>query len=322
MKRLVATILLMAMCASSAFALDGRSSGGGSIATSGTGNPTLTGNATLDGFTYLKNTTNRASNNLTAEIGVTANQSVVAWDIFSTSTPNLDGVWETLSAPLNSADPTAGSRFSIYPSTGTGGINLYSANVNLNADGQAVTEIAGDASVGATLFVAGNIQNRGSSVQINAPSLKLCNAAGANCVTYLYNKFQQTDTNVFPVPFATGLIAALPATTSLYGITQISSQVVQSNLFVDTGVVIFAGTTLTCTVQPTVKLQDCGASLPTTCGSPTTLAHATISAANTAIAMTLDGPAGNVGDYIAFEISAGTCTVVAGNFNGTVNFGY
>lgn len=310
-------------------------SGSQSISTDATASKiAVSGPFETNGFTYLQNPNDSAGNNFTAEIGVNNNENspTVAYDIYTTSTQNLDKYWLSEVYPVNAADPTAGSNFEIYPKSGGGGFTLDSSRSNVYGDNRPVFEFPTGSDVQATNL----------NFMIGTPGLTFVNVAGAGSNTPIL-KFKSVDDNTatitlkapiasasidFPLsdgrlaiiantplsfPFATGLIAALPATTSLYGIVKPNFAGTLTG-----GVVIFAGTTLTCTTQPTVKLQDCGASAPTTCGSPTTLATAVISAANTAIDMTINSSTVTVNHYLAFEISAGACSVVAGGFNGTV----
>lgn len=65
--------------------------------------------------------------------------------------------------------------------------------------------------------------------------------------------------------------------------------------------------TFTCSVNPTITIFECGTS--TTCAvSPTSMATATITAAGTVVDGTVTSSAVTAGDYVAFGITAGTCT--------------
>lgn len=65
---------------------------------------------------------------------------------------------------------------------------------------------------------------------------------------------------------------------------------------------------LTCTGNPTVTMYECGTS--STCASPTTIGTVTVTAAGTVVDGTVSAPAIAAGDYVAFAISAGTCTAL------------
>lgn len=71
--------------------------------------------------------------------------------------------------------------------------------------------------------------------------------------------------------------------------------------------VTLSATSLTCSGNPTVALLNCAAS--TTCTSPTTIASGTITATGTATLPTVSNPAITAGQYVAWEVTGGTCTV-------------
>lgn len=62
----------------------------------------------------------------------------------------------------------------------------------------------------------------------------------------------------------------------------------------------------TCTVNPTVTLYECATS--GTCAAPTTIGAATVTAAGTGVSGAISAATINAGDFIAWAISAGTCT--------------
>ncbi len=65
----------------------------------------------------------------------------------------------------------------------------------------------------------------------------------------------------------------------------------------------------TCTVNPTITLYECGTS--TTCSSsPTTIGSVTVTTSGTVVDGTINSAAITAGDYVAWAISAGTCTVL------------
>ena len=57
--------------------------------------------------------------------------------------------------------------------------------------------------------------------------------------------------------------------------------------------------------NPTIALLECGTS--TTCAAPTTIGSVQITAAGTATPATVASAAITAGDYVAAEITAGTC---------------
>lgn len=63
----------------------------------------------------------------------------------------------------------------------------------------------------------------------------------------------------------------------------------------------------TCVGNPTVTMYECGTS--STCSSsPVTIGTVTVTAAGTVVDGTVSAPAITAGDYVAWAISAGTCT--------------
>lgn len=71
--------------------------------------------------------------------------------------------------------------------------------------------------------------------------------------------------------------------------------------------VTLSASALTCSGNPTVELLECSTS--TTCASPTVMASGTITTTGTATLPTVSSSAIAAGDYVAWEVSAGTCTV-------------
>lgn len=63
----------------------------------------------------------------------------------------------------------------------------------------------------------------------------------------------------------------------------------------------------TCVGNPTVTMYECGTSA-TCASSPVTIGTVTVTAAGTVVDGTVSAPAITAGDYVAWAISAGTCT--------------
>jgi len=101
--------------------------------------------------------------------------------------------------------------------------------------------------------------------------------------------------------FDTGNLTALPGTTVLFD----CHKVVKAGT-VENGV-ITAGL-FTCAGNPTLKIQDCGATV-NACGSPTTLVSSTPTAVGAAD-VTVSSATLTAGDYICMQITAGTCTAL------------
>lgn len=102
--------------------------------------------------------------------------------------------------------------------------------------------------------------------------------------------------------FSSGVLTSLPATTKPFAFKKVNIQSLVDNLTVESA-------SFTCSVNPTISLQECGTSA--TCSSPTTLASATLTAADTAVSATpVLGTKISQGDYVAWQITAGTCTAL------------
>ena len=66
--------------------------------------------------------------------------------------------------------------------------------------------------------------------------------------------------------------------------------------------------TFTCSVNPVLTLEDCGTG--TSCASPTALASITLTAANTLTAGTISSAPLTAAHYLAWSVTAGTCTAL------------
>lgn len=71
--------------------------------------------------------------------------------------------------------------------------------------------------------------------------------------------------------------------------------------------IVGTASAFTCSVNPTITLEDCGTSAGT-CASPTALGSATVTAANTSVDGTITSATITAGHYLVWETTAGTCT--------------
>lgn len=100
------------------------------------------------------------------------------------------------------------------------------------------------------------------------------------------------------IAFQPGLLTAVTNTKSVFG------KFVR-NSTVDN--IIASALLFTCVSNPTVTLYECGTDV--NCAtSPTTIGSATVTTTGVAVAATVSAPAIVAGDYVAWAISAGTCT--------------
>lgn len=97
--------------------------------------------------------------------------------------------------------------------------------------------------------------------------------------------------------FQPGLITAVTNTKGVYG-KIIKSSTVDN---IESSAILF-----TCVGNPTITLYECGTSA--TCASPTVIGSATVTGSGQVFDGTISSSAITAGDYIAWAISAGTCT--------------
>lgn len=99
------------------------------------------------------------------------------------------------------------------------------------------------------------------------------------------------------IDYQPGLITAVASTKSAF------SKFVKASTLDNLEVSAAAAT---CTVNATITLYECGTS--TGCATPTAMGSATVVTAGTVVDGTLTSTAITAGDYVAWAISAGTCT--------------
>lgn len=102
---------------------------------------------------------------------------------------------------------------------------------------------------------------------------------------------------VYSVSFQPGLLTSVTSTKGVYG--KISKASTVDNI--EASAILF-----TCVGNPTITLYECGTS--TTCATPTTIGSATVTTTGTVVDGTISSASITAGDYIAWAISAGTCT--------------
>lgn len=102
---------------------------------------------------------------------------------------------------------------------------------------------------------------------------------------------------VYQIPFTPGTLTGITNTISMFG--KITKTSTVDNL-------IGSAFLFSCVSNPTITLYECGTS--STCVSPTTIGSVSITAAGQAFNGTISSSAITAGDYIAWAITAGTCT--------------
>jgi hypothetical protein len=111
------------------------------------------------------------------------------------------------------------------------------------------------------------------------------------------------------MPFATGQLAAI-ISSGQYFVGQIAKAATVENFTA-------TAATLTCTTNPTLTLEDCGASAGT-CASPTAIANVTLTAANTVTSGTVTSGTLTAGHFFVVETTAGVCTAL--NASGSAEY--
>lgn len=101
------------------------------------------------------------------------------------------------------------------------------------------------------------------------------------------------------ISYQPGLLSSVVATPAVFG-KFVKASTVDN--------IIVSALTLTCVTPPTIALLECGSS--TTCATPTTIGSVQVVATGTATPATVSSSAIVAGDYVAWEMTAGTCTSV------------
>jgi hypothetical protein len=102
------------------------------------------------------------------------------------------------------------------------------------------------------------------------------------------------------IAFQTGPLAAVASTKG--GFSRFSRSSTIDNMEA-------SATTLTCSVNPTVTLYECGAS--PACADPVVIGSATVGASGMAVDGTVLNAGIAAGDYVAWALSAGTCSALS-----------
>jgi len=187
----------------------------------------------------------------------------------------------------------SGAGISIDDSSSTGiAIDSNSGSISLGGDMAYLFSSATPGSVGPDclqIATTGLITNTGSTCgTINTGGTGL-SASGSTL----------NSNAVYEISFQPGMLTSVVSTISAYSKVSVASTV--DNI---TG----SAMSLTCGTNPTITLYECGTSA--TCASPTTMGSVTLSATGTATSGTLSSTSIAAGDYVAWSISGGTCTVL------------
>jgi hypothetical protein len=187
----------------------------------------------------------------------------------------LAGTSTANQALLSGSSTTPAWSTATYPATTTVNQILYSSAAN----------------------VIGGLGTANNSVLVTSgagvPSLA---AAGTGLVV---SSSSLSSAAVYQIAFQPGLITAVTNTKGVYG--KISKAATVDNIE-------GAAITFTCAGNPTITFYECGTSA--TCASPTTIGSVTVTAGGQVFDGTVNNAAITAGDYVAWAISAGTCTAL------------
>lgn len=103
---------------------------------------------------------------------------------------------------------------------------------------------------------------------------------------------------VYQISFQPGLITSITNTKSVFA--KVSKASTVDNI--EGSAMVFS-----CVSNPTITMYECGTD-PACATSPTTIGSVTVTSAGTAVDGTVSSAAITAGDYVAFAVSAGTCT--------------
>lgn len=170
----------------------------------------------------------------------------------------------------------------------TGGYSVAFANWLGGTPPDLNIDVAGTAQFRNTNFaVTGTISQNGSQVYSAVGTGLSASSAtvSSNATSY--------------VPFSTYFVTALANAKG--GFAKISKASTLDNL-------VGSANQFTCSGNPILTMYECGVS--TTCATPTTMSSTTLTAAGTAVSGTISSSAIAAGDFVAFEVSGGTCTLL------------
>lgn len=134
--------------------------------------------------------------------------------------------------------------------------------------------------------------NHQGTFQINGTQLASTPGTGLSATGATLNS-----NAIYQVSFQPGLITSITNTKSVYA--KVSKASTVDNIE-------GSASAFSCVSNPTITMYECGTDA--SCASPTTIGSATVTAAGQAFDGTVSSAAITAGDYIAWAISAGTCT--------------
>lgn len=186
------------------------------------------------------------------------------------------------------------------PQAGTTGFALGVSFSDINTGSGLVTITPATSTInGAATLTLG--QNQGAWIVSDGSNWTALIGKAAVAGTGLAYSGSTLNSNaVYQVAFQPGLITAVTNTKGVYG--KVSNAATVDNI---EGSAI----TFTCAGNPTITFYECGTSA-TCASSPTTIGSVTVTASGQVFDGVINSAVITAGDYIAWAISAGTCTAL------------
>lgn len=228
----------------------------------------------------------------------------------------------TLTGNLTLPSLSVGATAQTFPASGViVGTTDTQALTNKSIDGAEINSGTVAAARGGAGTVTGALKGNGAGAVSQAACADLSNGGTACAATIPGPGIVQSNGTAFgDVTVSTGLAYSSP-TLSSNAVTFIafspgpatSVSSTKSAFYKATKAMTFdniegSALAFTCGTNPTVTFYECGTS--PTCAAPTTIGTVTVTAAGTVVDGTIAAAAVVAGDYVAAEISAGTCTVL------------
>lgn len=200
----------------------------------------------------------------------------------------------TLANPTNVVAGQAGQIIINQSATGSDTLNSYGTSYVFTNGVSPLLSTSASATDILSYYVIDSTHIRISAL-ISATSTALTTAG-----TGLSSSGSTVNSNaVYQIPFSPGLLTSVTNTTAMFG--KVSKAATVDNI-------VGSAYLFSCVSNPTVTMYECGTSA--TCTSPTTIGTVTITATGQAFNGTVSNAAITAGDYIAWSITAGTCTSV------------
>jgi hypothetical protein len=287
-------------CASTTGAINGGLIDGINVASTGTTVVALTGansgvtihNILMSGGTGWTNSLTDAANGCTDTGGWLGTYEISEGGTIQNSSSTV-----CPAVPRIAGLVAAGSAIQVYSTMNFSATPGFSAGINVSAGSTVATpsvQIAGSSSGVVSILpqaAAGTFNFNLPVTAGNAGQVLTSGGGSGSPMTWGSGQPEQT------ISYQPGLMTTIITTKSAF--TKFVNASTVDNIIASTN-------SLTCATNPTITLYECGTS--TTCASPTTIGGVQVTASGTATPATISSSAITAGDYVAWAVSAGTCT--------------